>query len=103
MRNNNLIWVDDLQLFADNYNNRKHTTTKFKPNDIWTNDKKKVVTVAATDDLKQTKEQKISALSIKPNARVKKQIDKLRGQTFNVGDKVRVSRANLNGEVRKNR
>lgn len=101
IKKNNLIWINDLQLFLDNYNSRKHNTTKFIPNQIWKPEKCKVTLVEETDDLKQTNEQKISELSKTTTDRVTKQIARLQQQTLTVGDTVRVATSSLNSEIRK--
>lgn len=102
IRNNNLVWINDLQLFLDNYNNRKHKTTGFKPNEIWTPTKTKITNIKEGEFLEQTNEQKLSILSNKTIDKVTKQIDKLKAQTLEIGDFVRVSTSSLNSEVRKN-
>jgi transposase InsO family protein len=35
IRNNSLNWVDHLQTYINNRNNTKHSTTKYKPVDLW--------------------------------------------------------------------
>ena len=47
-----------MSMFVDNYNNRKHSTTKYKPMEIWNNKKEKVVKVNVPDEYKLSKDEK---------------------------------------------
>ena len=101
VRNNNLNWIDELDMLLNNYNSKKHKTTGYVPNDIWREEKGKVNLIDETDNLDETKEQKISNLSKKTTSRAQSQIEQLQKQTLSVGDTVRVATRALNSEVRK--
>lgn len=101
VRNNNLNWIDELSILLTNYNSKKHKTTGYVPNDIWREEKGKVKLIDETDNLDETKEQKISNLSKKTTSRAQSQIEQLQKQTLSVGDTVRVSTRSLNSEVRR--
>lgn len=102
VRNNNLVWIDDLQMLVENYNSKKHKTTKFTPNEIWSEKKNKVKVVDENNNLALSKEEKISDVSKRTISKATKQIEKLQKQTLQVGDTVRVATSSLNSEVRKN-
>lgn len=101
VRTKKLNWINNLQVYIDNYNSTIHKTTNYKPDDIWSPEKIKVKELPSTDNLNETKEEKISELSKKTLSKIEKQFARLQNQKLNVGDKVRVSTKALNSEVRK--
>jgi len=95
VRNNSLNWVDHLQTYINNRNNTKHSTTKYKPIDLWRKGRKAFNSEDATTpkEIKEVKER------IEEKAR--KDMAKFKSEKYEVGDKVRVSYASVNSQVRK--
>ena len=94
VRNNSLNWVDHLQTYINNRNNTKHSTTKYKPVDLWRTGRKAFNTEDANTpiEIKEVKER------IEDKAR--KDMAKFKSEAYKVGDKVRVSYASINSKVR---
>ena len=101
VRRNDLNWIEDLEMLVKNYNSKKHRTTKYIPDEIWSEEKNKVKIVEQNDELEMSKEQKIGDLSTRTIDKVTKQFEKLKNQNLVVGDFVRIATTSLNSEVRK--
>jgi hypothetical protein len=71
--NGNYIWITILNELINNYNETVHSTTRFKPNDINTDNEQLVL-----DRINRKKQKKRALL--------------LQGKKFDVGDKVRISK-----------
>ena len=90
-------------MLLENYNNKKHNTLKQIPNDLWSEGKARVRTVAEDDTLKVlSKEEKQSKVLQHTLGRVEKQLERLKKQELNVDDVVRVRTEILHSAVRKN-
>lgn len=101
VRINKLVWIDHLQIFVDNKNNSKHDTTKHKPVDIWTKGRKAVKAVKETDNLDQSKDQKIDTVHKMNTKKATEQIEELKKQTLKLGATVRVLNSAMHSEIRK--
>ena len=103
VRTNSLVWVDDLQMMLDNWNNKKHGTTAYAPNELWKHGNERVS--GKIPDIEevglQSQDQKISMVKNKTAARAEQQIEALKKQSLNVGDTVRVRTEALHSELRK--
>jgi transposase InsO family protein len=106
VRRSDLVWIEDLQMLLDNHNGTTQKLTKFAPNQIWTEGRRKPAntTIDDTDelaDIPATQDQNVSAAAARIQDRAEKQLAKLKKQTLEVGDHVRVSTSALHTNIRK--
>ena len=108
IRNNNLKWVDYLQICCDNKNTQYNSTTKHTPNQLWAPD-------SFYDKVKNNNRELPPSLAkseatpeaIRINARnnirekAKKQLERNKVEELNKGDYVRVKMSALYSELRK--
>ena len=103
IRNNNLNWLDYLQVCIDNKNTQFNKTTKHTPNQLWHTDsfyhnvKNNVVAVPNDNTIEASRLE--AAENIKEKA--KQQIERTIIDELNVGDHVRVKMSALYSELRK--
>lgn len=102
VRTNELVWVDDLQMLLNNWNNKKHGTTKYAPNELWKYGNSRVSgKVRDNEELGlQSQDQKISLVKQKAISRAEAQIESLKNQSLSVGDTVRVRTEALHAPLR---
>ena len=108
IRNNNLNWLDYLQLICDNKNNQYNSTTKAKPNTLWNEDsyyfnvdknQRELPVNLLHEDMSNKAERIKARENIK--AKAKKQIEKNKTVELNVGDHVRIKMSALYSEIRR--
>ena len=94
IRNNaedKLNWRKFLPVLLENKNERKHTTTKEKPNDIW---------LEGSTINKENENEKAKQVKERIKNYVKREVAKNKSEILNKGDKVRVLMSSLYSEVR---
>jgi transposase InsO family protein len=112
VRRSDLVWIEDLQMMLDNHNGTKQKLTKFAPDEIWSEGRKKPrikkikeegisTPTDQLDGLPATKDENISAAASRITDRAEKQLTKLRNQQLAVGDYVRASTSALHSNIRK--
>ena len=95
IRTNSLMWYDKLKAVCDNKNNQKSSTTKYRPNQLWTPTNENVIDVSESNN---ETPQEVVAKRIKNLA--SKKLDE-EHEIFKVGDHVRVKTSALYSQVRK--
>jgi hypothetical protein len=106
IRNNNLNWIDNLQLMIDNKNETYNSTIKAKPNYIWNQDNF-YTNVKNRQEEEEEEGEGITPETIRKETvnnireRAKKQLEKNKIVELNVGDWVRVKMSALYSELRK--
>ena len=108
IRNNNLKWLDYLQICCDNKNSQYNKTTKHSPNTLWNEDSFYNNVKHKTRELPPSlAESESTPEAIRINARnnirekARKQIEQNKIIEFNKGDYVRVKMTALYSELRK--
>jgi hypothetical protein len=107
IRNNNLNWIDNLQLMIDNKNETYNSTIKAKPNYIWNQDNFYTNVKNRQDEEEEEEGEGITPETIRKETvnnireRAKKQLEKNKIVELNVGDWVRVKMSALYSELRK--
>jgi hypothetical protein len=102
IRTNTLNWRNHLDTLVETYNNTKHSVTRFKPVDVWTNDRQRVQLMnVGPNVMLLNNNQKKSEILRGTNARAAAQIAQLQREHMDVGDRVRVSTSALHSEIRK--
>lgn len=94
IRNNSddkLNWRKYLDIYLQNKNERKHYTTKEKPNDVWRR---------GSTDNKENDNEISQQVRERIKSYVKREVDKNKSQIFKKGDKVRVLMSSLYSEIR---
>ena len=107
IRNNNFNWIDHLDDYIENRNESKHGTTKYTPNQIWTEGqtelekipKARRIEIEEGDDILDDNE-KLIKVKFRLEEKAKKMLDK-ETELFQVGDSVRVLMSSLHSDVRK--
>lgn len=102
-RKNNLNWIDDIMLIVENLNNRIHSTTKQKPNDLWRPKRNKLPDVKPEllDELTKDKLIVQNQIKQKINKKAKEQMKKISKYDYDIGDTVRISIKALSSQTRK--
>jgi hypothetical protein len=80
-----------LDIYLQNKNERKHYTTKEKPNDVWRR---------GSTDNKENDNEISQQVRERIKSYVKREVDKNKSQIFKKGDKVRVLMSSLYSEIR---
>ena len=107
IRNNNLNWVDHLQLMINNKNESYNSTIKAKPNLIWNKDSFYDNVKNRNRELPPTLANGLSPADLRVQTRenikekAKQQIERTKIDELNVGDWVRVKMSALYSELRK--
>ena len=107
VRNNNLKWVDYLQICCDNKNTQYNKTTKHSPNTLWNEDSFYTNVKNINRELPPSLATGISPEAIRIQARnnikekAKKQIEQTQITDLKKGDFVRVKMSSLYSELRK--
>lgn len=92
VRHNNLNWVDHLGNYLYNRNHSKHSTTGYKPIDLWRVGREKV---------KQDDDDKYTDAQQRIQKKAKKALDRYVAEIYRVGDTVRVLETSLHSNARK--
>jgi transposase InsO family protein len=112
VRRSDLVWIEDLQMLLDNHNGTKQKLTKFAPNDIWSEGRKRprIKKIKEEEistpqdelgDLPPDRDENIEIATDRISDKAEKQLKKLRNQELAVGDHVRVSTSALHTNIRK--
>lgn len=107
IRNNNLKWVDYLQICCDNKNSQFNRTTKHSANDLWHKDSFYNVVKNKTRELPLSLAVGISPEEMRIQARenikkkAREQIERTEIEEMNVGDHVRIKMSSIYSEIRK--
>ena len=94
IRNNaddKLNWIKYLDIYLENKNERKHYTTKERPNDVWRK---------GSTENKENDNEISGQVRDRIKDYVKREVDKNKSQLFKKGDKVRVLMSSLYSEIR---
>ena len=98
IRYNSLDWIHHLQEYINNRNNHDNTTTKFTPNELWTEGRQKIknskIVHPESDESKRIQ----AAEKIKDKAI--SELQRTKSEKFVVGEKVRVLVSSLYSKVR---
>jgi hypothetical protein len=102
IRTNTLNWRNHLDTLIETYNNTKHSVTKFKPIDVYTNDRQRVqIENVGPNVMMLNNNQKKSEILKATNAKATLMTAQLQREHLNVGDHVRVSTSALHSEIRR--
>ena len=100
---NDLNWVKGLDIIKKNYNNQRHDTTKFTPNEIWHNTNERIV-INTNEEIQlsdtSSKEDKIKYVAFQNVKKQENFIKRKKTYGFQVGDKVRISMKVLSKDIR---
>ena len=107
IRNNNLIWVDNLDQYIENRNNSKHSTTKYTPNQIWKEGreksskltKKEKEAIRQDDKITLDEEDILNKVVVRLEDKAGKMLDRAK-EDFVKGQPVRVLMSALNSKIR---